>query len=78
MIPVESEELKTELDEILAAYDRDNCSVWDCQMDGSYVPRTTESGETRHAVQEELILRARKAIGLEGLHQSLTPTDVGE
>jgi len=64
VIPVESEELKTELDEILAAYDRDNCSVWDCQADGSYVLRTAKSGETRYAVQEELILRARKGLVL--------------
>ena len=58
-IPVEDPALKRELDEILAAYEHDNCSVWDCGSDGEYVLRTPAAGEPRCEVQEEFIRRGR-------------------
>jgi polyphosphate kinase len=57
--PVEDPALKSELDEILAVYDSDNCSVWDCGPDGVYVCRSPADGEPRREVQQELTRRAR-------------------
>jgi polyphosphate kinase len=57
--PVEDPDLKSQLDEILALYERDNCSVWDCGPDGVYVCRSPAEGEPRREVQEELTRRAR-------------------
>ncbi len=59
VIPVEDPALKRELDEILAAYEHDNCSVWDCGPDGDYVLRTPAAGVPRREVQEEFIRRGR-------------------
>ena len=59
VIPVEDPALKRELDEILAAYERDNCSVWNCGSDGEYVLRTPAGGEPRREVQEAFIQRGR-------------------
>ena len=58
VMPVEDPTLKSQLDEILAAYDRDNCSVWDCGPDDVYVLRSPTEGQPRRAVQETLIRRA--------------------
>jgi polyphosphate kinase len=57
--PIEDALLKAELDEILALYDSDNCSVWDCGPDGVYVCRAPAGGEPRREVQALLALRAR-------------------
>lgn len=59
VIPVVDPGLKEQLDDILAAYDLDNCSVWDCGPDGEYVCRTPAPGEPRREVQEEFIGRGR-------------------
>ena len=59
VIPVEDPALKRELDAILAAYEQDDCSVWDCGSDGEYVLRTPPAGEPRRDVQEEFIRRGR-------------------
>ena len=61
VIPVEDPALKRELDDILTAYEEDNCSVWDCGSDGEYVLRTPAPGEPRREVQEEFIRRGRHA-----------------
>ena len=58
-MPVEDPGLKRQLDDILAAYEQDNCSVWDCGSDGEYVLRTPAAGEPRREVQEEFIRRGR-------------------
>ena len=55
VIPVEDPALKRELDDILSAYEQDNCSVWDCGSDGEYALRTPAPGEARREVQEEFI-----------------------
>ena len=59
VIAVEDPGLKRQLDDILAAYEQDNCSVWDCGSDGEYVLRTPAAGESRREVQEEFIRRGR-------------------
>ena len=59
VIPVEDPGLKRQLDDILTAYEQDNCSVWDCGSDGEYVLRTPAAGEPRREVQAEFIRRGR-------------------
>ena len=61
VIPVADPALKRELDDILSAYEQDNCSVWDCGSDGEYVLRTPAAGEPRREVQDEFIRRGRHA-----------------
>jgi polyphosphate kinase len=63
--PVEDLELKSQLDEIIDAYEDDNCSVWDCGPDGVYTRRAPADGELRRDVQVELARRARVQAGLE-------------
>jgi polyphosphate kinase len=57
--PIEDPALKNELDEILASYESDNCSVWDCGPDGVYVRRSPAEGEPRREAQEEFAGRTR-------------------
>ena len=59
IMPILDEALKREVDSILAVYDQDNCSVWDCGPDGVYTRRTPDDGEARRATQEIFIHRAR-------------------
>ena len=59
VIPVEDPGLKRQLDDILTAYEQDNCSVWDCGSDGGYVLRTPAAGEPLREVQAEFIRRGR-------------------
>jgi polyphosphate kinase len=63
--PVEDPKLKAQLDEILAVYDTDNCSVWDCLPDGTYVRRAPADGEPRREAQETLARLARQHGGHE-------------
>jgi len=65
VMPVEDPTLKSQIDDILAVYDADNCSVWDCKPDGTYVLRTPAPDEPRLEAQVELIRRARREAGLE-------------
>lgn len=55
--PIRDPKLQAEIDEIFDLYERDNCSVWDCQPDGSYVRRQVPDGASRWCVQETLIAR---------------------
>ena len=71
VVPVEDEKLKARLDEIIATYQRDNCSVWDCRSDGTYVRRKPAPGEPRLEAQVEFIHGARVEAGLQ---PSETPT----
>ncbi len=57
IMPVENPEIKTELEEILAIYERDNTFSWDMQPDGSYVRRKPAEGEQPVAAQQYLALR---------------------
>jgi polyphosphate kinase len=59
VVPVLDEQLKRALDAILDVYQRDNCSAWDCQPDGSYTKRSPAPGEERREVQEMLIELAK-------------------
>ncbi|RPH47377.1 MAG: polyphosphate kinase 1, partial [Desulfobacteraceae bacterium] len=53
IMPVTSPEIKQELENILLILERDNCSAWDMQTDGSYVLRSPVKGEKRRAAQKE-------------------------
>jgi polyphosphate kinase len=70
--PVTDPTLKSELDEILAVYEDDNCSVWDCGPDGAYVRREPAEGEPPREAQETFVRLARRQAGLEPLE---TPID---
>ena len=56
--PVENPKLQTQLKEILDVYDRDNCSAWDAQPDGTYIRRTPKKSDGCRAVQQMFIDRA--------------------
>jgi len=53
--PIRDPDLQGELDQLFEIYEKDNCSVWDCQPDGSYVRRKVPEGETRWCAQEAFI-----------------------
>ncbi len=55
--PIHDADLQAEIDAIFDVYDQDNCSVWDCQPDGSYARRRPAEGEERWCAQEVLIAR---------------------
>lgn len=57
IMPVDNPEIKAELEEILAIYERDNTFSWDMQPDGSYVRRKPAEGEQPLAAQQYLALR---------------------
>jgi polyphosphate kinase len=59
VVPVEDAKSKAQLDEILATYHSDNCSVWDCGPDGVYALRSPADGQRRFEAQVEFIKRAR-------------------
>ena len=52
IMPVEDSEIKRELDEILAVYEKDNIFSWDMQPDGSYIRRRPAAHEEPLAAQE--------------------------
>ncbi len=54
IVPILDPGIRKELDATLAVYGEDNCSVWDCQPDGSYERRRPAAGEPRRAAQELL------------------------
>ncbi len=49
--PVKDPRLQQELDEVIAVYETDNCSVWDCQSDGTYLRRQPAPGAEAKAAQ---------------------------
>ena len=57
--PIQDQQLKQQLDDIIAIYEADNCSAWDAQPDGSYVRRSPTKGELRRNAQELFIQQAR-------------------
>ena len=59
ILPVLDAGVQRDLDEILAVYESDNSSAWDCGPDGSYRRRKPAKGEERRAAQEIFIERAR-------------------
>ena len=59
--PVEDPLLKDQLREILDVYARDNCSVWDCQPDGSYLRREPAEGEKCLRTQQMFIDKAENS-----------------
>jgi hypothetical protein len=49
---------QAELAGIIAVYEQDNCSAWDCAGDGGYVLRSPVAGEPELAAQDVFIQRA--------------------
>ncbi len=52
IMPVENPEIKAELEEILAVYEKDNTFSWDMQPDGSYIRRKPAESEEPLAAQQ--------------------------
>jgi polyphosphate kinase len=59
--PVLDPGIRTQLEAILDAYNKDNCSAWDCGPDGHYTRRSPAKGEPPRAVQSLLIELASSA-----------------
>ena len=59
--PVRDARLKRQLDGVIEVYEKDNCSAWDAQPDGSYVRRSPAEGEPVRNAQEIFIRKARRA-----------------
>jgi polyphosphate kinase len=60
--PVTDAKIKQQLAGILAVYDSDNSSAWDCMPDGTYVRRSPAAGEARRSAQEMFINRAQSEV----------------
>jgi len=52
VMPVTDAAIQAELEAILTVYDKDNCTAWDMQPDGSYLRRIPAPGEARRGAQE--------------------------
>lgn len=61
VVPIRDPRLKRQLDGIIEVYEKDNCSAWDAQPDGSYVRRRPAEGEPVRNAQETFIRKARRA-----------------
>jgi polyphosphate kinase len=59
VVPILSDAVKAELEEILRVYERDNASAWDCRPTGEYVARRPAPGEEPWSAQEVFLQRAR-------------------
>ncbi len=60
MVPIEDEDLKKELDNILETLLSDNRKVWDMSSDGSYRQRQPKEGAEERNGQEKLMLETEK------------------
>ncbi len=58
--PVRDAAVKAQIEEIIAAYEADNASAWDCDAQGRYTRRRPREGEAPRPVQEVLIRRAQQ------------------
>jgi polyphosphate kinase len=52
IVPILDPAIRAELDRVIAVYDSDNASMWDCGADGLYRLRRPDPGEPRIAAQE--------------------------
>ncbi len=55
---VDDPAVRAGLEEVLAVYEKDNCSVWDCDSEGQYHRRRPAEGEERRAAQDVFIAQA--------------------
>ncbi len=55
VVPVLDTALQRELDAVMAVYETDNCSAWDCGPDGTYARRIPAEGEPCRETQEIFI-----------------------
>ncbi|MGD9730994.1 MAG: polyphosphate kinase 1 [Desulfamplus sp.] len=58
IVPILSQEIKAELEDILSIYERDNTFSWDMQPDGTYTRRTPTAGEEPLSAQSCFALRS--------------------
>ena len=61
VVPIRDSRLKRQLDGIINVYEKDNCSAWDAQPDGSYLRRRPAEGEPVRNAQEIFIRKAHRA-----------------
>ena len=52
IVPVPDASIQSELEQLLDVYERDNCSAWDMQSDGTYLRRKPVEGEPARSAQE--------------------------
>jgi polyphosphate kinase len=52
IVPILDPEIRAQLDRLIAVYQADNSTVWDCGPAGNYVLRRPAAGEPRRAAQE--------------------------
>jgi polyphosphate kinase len=57
--PVKDPQIQRELDEIIAVYETDNSSAWDCQPDGTYILRQPAEGAPPKSAQPHFIQLAQ-------------------
>ena len=55
IVPVDDRTLQRQLDEIIAVYEKDNNSAWDCGPDGTYVRRAPQGRKKKSSAQETFI-----------------------
>jgi polyphosphate kinase len=65
IVPLLDPGTRAQIDRVIAIYDLDNSTVWDCRPDGQYVRRRPQEGEPARAAQEML---SREAAGEVGAH----------
>jgi polyphosphate kinase len=63
IVPVLDAEVRRQLDSILAAYELDNSTAWECRPSGEYVLRAPAEGEPVRAVQEIFLADAFGSAG---------------
>jgi polyphosphate kinase len=63
IVPVLDPDVKERIDRILAAYEADNCSAWDCRPTAEYVKREPADGEAPRAAQDVFLRWAEEGAG---------------
>jgi len=58
VVPVLDPALRRQLDDVIAVYETDNCSAWDCATDGTYAQRRPDAGQPCRAAQAVFLERA--------------------
>jgi polyphosphate kinase len=59
---VDDPAVRAGLEAVIAVYEQDNCSAWDCAADGQYSRRHPAEGEERRAAQDVFIARAGETL----------------
>jgi polyphosphate kinase len=59
LMQVKDKAIQAELDRMIAVYEGDNCSAWDCGPDGTYTRREPGKKEARRAAQDMFLAAAQ-------------------